>query len=54
MTFKIYNEVNKNSLARLIKGSLIGVLPGLLLFIFLDVRPLKILVGIITLTLTSY
>jgi len=53
MTFKIRNEVNKESLVRLIKGSLIGILPGLLLFIFLDVRPQKIFVSILILVSTA-
>lgn len=53
MTFKIRNEVNKESLVRLIKGSLIGILPGLLLFIFLDVRPQKILVSLLILVSTA-
>lgn len=52
MTFKIRNDINKESLVRLIKGSLIGILPGLLLFIFLDVQPLKILVSILILLST--
>ncbi|HBW38607.1 sulfite exporter TauE/SafE family protein [Desulfosporosinus sp. BICA1-9] len=49
MTYKLRSEVNKESLIRLIKGSLIGIFPGMLLFIFLDVRPLKILVSILIL-----
>lgn len=53
MSLKIRNEVNKGVLVRLIKGSLIGILPGLLLFIFLDVRPLKILVSILILVSTG-
>lgn len=53
MTLKIRNEVNKESLLRLIKGSLIGIIPGLLLFIFLDMRPLKILVSILILASTG-
>lgn len=53
MTSKIHNDLNKESLLRLIKGSLIGILPGLLLFIFLDVRPLKILVSILILASTG-
>jgi|SRR5680860_19573 len=53
MTFKIRNEVNKESLVRLIKGSLLGILPGLLLFIFLDVRPQKIFVSILILVSTA-
>ncbi len=52
MTFKIRKEINKESLVRLIKGSLIGILPGLLLFIFLDVQPLKILVSVLILLST--
>lgn len=53
MTYKIRKEVNKESLIRLIKGSLIGILPGLFLFIFLDVRPLKIFVSILILASTG-
>ena len=53
MTYKIRSEVNKESLIRLIKGSLIGIFPGMLLFIFLDVRPLKILVSILILASTA-
>jgi len=53
MTSKIRDEVNKEILIRLIKGSLIGMLPGILLFIFLDIRPLKILVSILILTSTG-
>ncbi|MDR3540168.1 MAG: sulfite exporter TauE/SafE family protein [Desulfosporosinus sp.] len=53
MTYKIRSEVNKESLIRLIKGSLIGIFPGILLSIFLDVRPLKILVSILILASTA-
>lgn len=53
MTYKIRSELNKESLIRLIKGSLIGIFPGMLLFIFLDVRPLKILVSILILASTA-
>lgn len=53
MLFKIRNEINKEILIRLIKGSLIGIIPGLVLFIFLDVRPLKILVSILILAITG-
>lgn len=52
MTFKIRSYVDKEILIRLIKGSLIGILPGILLFIFLDVQPLKILVSILILLST--
>lgn len=53
MTYKIRSELNKESLIRLIKGSLIGIFPGMLLFIFLDVRTLKILVSILILSSTA-
>lgn len=53
MTYKLRSEVNKESLIRLIKGSLIGVFPGMLLFIFLDVRILKILVSFLILSSTA-
>jgi len=53
MTYKLRSEVNKESLIRLIKGSLIGVFPGILLFIFLDVRILKILVSFLILSSTA-
>ncbi len=52
MTRKIHSELNKNTLIQLIKGSLIGILPGLFLFSVLDVRLLKILVGILILAST--
>lgn len=52
MIFKIHDKVNKKTLKRLVMGSLIGTLPGLLIFIFLDVRPLKILVSILILIST--
>ena len=53
MTFKIHRELHKESLIRLIKGSLIGIFPGMLLFTFLDVRPLKILVSVLILVSTA-
>lgn len=53
MTYKIHNKIQKESLIRLIKGSIIGILPGLLLFLFLDVRPLKLLVSILILGSTG-
>lgn len=54
MTFKLRNTINRESLLRLIKGSLIGILPGLLVFLFLDVRSLKILVSILILASTGF
>lgn len=53
MIYKIRHEINMKILGRLIRGSLIGIIPGLLLFIFLDVRPLKILVSILILASTG-
>lgn len=53
MIYKIRNEIDKGILIRLIKGSVIGILPGLGIFIFLDVRPLKILTSILILASTS-
>lgn len=54
MTFKLRNTIDRESLLRLIKGSLIGILPGLLVFLFLDVRSLKILVSILILASTGF
>ena len=53
MTFKIHNQIHMDSLFRLIKGSIIGILPGLLLFLLLDVRPLKLFVSILILGSTG-
>lgn len=53
MIYKIRKEINKESLIRLTKGSLVGVLPGILLFSFLDVRPLKIFVSLLILISTG-
>jgi len=53
MVYKIRHEINRKILIRLIKGSIIGILPGLVLFIFLDVRPLKLLVSILILAITG-
>lgn len=53
MIYKIRKEINKESLIRLTKGSLLGVLPGILLFSFLDARPLKILVSLLILISTG-
>ena len=52
MIYKIRKEINPAILKRLIKGSILGILPGLMLFIFLDVRPLKLLVSILLLSIT--
>jgi len=52
MVFKIRQEINREILMRLLKGSLIGILPGFGLFIFLDVRVLKLLASILILGIT--
>lgn len=53
MIYKIHSEVNTEILIRLIKGSLVGVFPGMLFFVFLDVRPLTIIVSILLLAATA-
>ncbi|HET8886682.1 MAG TPA: sulfite exporter TauE/SafE family protein [Salinimicrobium sp.] len=52
MTFKIYKDIDFHILKRLVVGSLIGVIPGLLIFIYTDVRPLKIIISLLILVLT--
>lgn len=49
MAFRLRKEVDKKLLLQLIKGSLIGFLPGLLLFLYLDVKPLKIFISVLIL-----
>ncbi len=50
MIYKVRHEIDKGILWRLIKGSLIGVLPGLMLLNFFNEQALKIFVSIIILT----
>lgn len=49
VSYRIRQRIDKGLLIRLIKGSLIGALPGIALFIFLDDQPLKIFISIIIL-----
>ncbi len=52
MIYKIRHTVKAATLKRLIMGSLLGTLPGILIFIFLDVRPLKLLISVLLLIST--
>ncbi|WP_425805519.1 sulfite exporter TauE/SafE family protein [Desulfitobacterium sp. Sab5] len=53
MVYNVRHEIDLKILSHLIKGGLIGVIPGLLVFTFLDIRPLKILVSILILISTG-
>ncbi|WP_347490289.1 sulfite exporter TauE/SafE family protein [Desulfoscipio sp. XC116] len=52
LNLKIYDRVDRETLKRLIIGSLFGIPPGLLIFLYLDVRLLKVLVSILILSST--
>ncbi|RHW41976.1 sulfite exporter TauE/SafE family protein [Neobacillus notoginsengisoli] len=52
MIFKIRKEVDKSLLIRLIKGSIVGLLFGIFIYLFLDIQILKIAVGILIIILT--
>lgn len=52
MIFKIRKEMHKALLIRLMKGSLIGLVPGIFIYLWFDVRWLKIFVGGLILILT--
>ncbi|MBD7984100.1 sulfite exporter TauE/SafE family protein [Sporosarcina sp. Sa2YVA2] len=52
MIFKVRNEVDKSLLFKLIKGSIAGLLFGIFLYLFLDIRLLKMTVGALILILT--
>src|SRR5690625_3787121 len=45
MIFNIKKEVNKTLLIRMIKGSFLGLISGIFVYLFLDVRLLKLTVG---------
>lgn len=49
MIYRVRNEIDRGLLFRLTKGSIIGLFPGLMLFIFFDAQALSIFVGIIIL-----
>lgn len=53
MIFKIRNEIDRHLLIRLIKGSIIGLMPGIFVYLFLDIQSLKLVVGGLILTLTA-
>ncbi|MBT2259819.1 sulfite exporter TauE/SafE family protein [Priestia megaterium] len=52
MIFKIRKEIDKSLLVRLIKGSVMGLIFGILIYIFLDIQLLKMTVGALILFLT--
>lgn len=52
MIFKIRKEVDKFLLIRLIKGSIMGLIFGIFIYLFLDIRLLKMTVGALILVLT--
>ncbi|MFC7393489.1 sulfite exporter TauE/SafE family protein [Scopulibacillus cellulosilyticus] len=45
MIYKIRNEIDKDLLWRLIKGSILGLILGIFIYLYLDVQWLKITVG---------
>lgn len=53
MLYRIRGAIDKSILLRLVKGSLIGLLPGLALFSFFNEKSLKIFVGVIILSSVS-
>ncbi|WP_061860147.1 sulfite exporter TauE/SafE family protein [Priestia megaterium] len=52
MIFKIRKEVDKSLLFRLIKGSIIGLIFGIFIYLFLDIQLLKMTVGALIIFLT--
>lgn len=52
MIYKIRNEVDKQLFVRLVKGSIIGLVLGLFVYLYVDIRILKITVGGLILILT--
>lgn len=52
MIFKIRKEVDKCLLVRLMKGSVLGLVVGLFVYLFLDIQLLKISVGAMVVILT--
>ncbi|MFE1627206.1 sulfite exporter TauE/SafE family protein [Brevibacillus reuszeri] len=45
MIYKIRHEVDTTLLGRLVRGSLIGLIPGILIYLYVDVALLKMVVG---------
>src|SRR5690625_3405754 len=52
MIFKIRKEVDHSLLVRLIKGSILGLVCGIFIYLFLDIQVLKMAVGILIIILT--
>ncbi|MED4292924.1 sulfite exporter TauE/SafE family protein [Priestia megaterium] len=52
MIFKIRKEIDKSLLVRLIKGSVMGLIFGVFIYLFLDIHLLKMIVGALILFLT--
>lgn len=52
MIFKIRSEIDRALLKKLVKGSVIGLLPGIYIYLYIDTEMLKLAVGIIILLLT--
>ncbi|MBX9971078.1 MULTISPECIES: sulfite exporter TauE/SafE family protein [Priestia] len=52
MIFKIRKEIDKFLLVRLIKGSVMGLIFGIFIYLFLDIQLLKMTVGALILFLT--
>ena len=52
MIFKIRKEIDKSLLVRLIKGSVMGLIFGIFIYLFLDIQLLKMTVGALILFLT--
>ncbi|NDI35298.1 sulfite exporter TauE/SafE family protein [Chengkuizengella sediminis] len=52
MIYKIKNEVNYPLLKKLVLGSLIGIVPGLLMYLFLNMDIFKVIVGVLIIILT--
>ena len=52
MIFKIRKEIDKSLLVRLIKGSVMGLIFGIFIYLFFDIQLLKMTVGALILFLT--
>jgi uncharacterized protein len=52
MIFKIRKEIDKSLLVRLIKGSVMGLIFGIFIYLFLDIQLLKMTVGALILFFT--
>lgn len=49
---KIWREVDKSLLIKLIKGSVVGLLLGIFVYLYVDMKVLKMIVGILIILLT--